>query len=116
VKYFPFLFQSISGSPTQSPAKFRIEFSLIPKHIGNVEAGLMCEVYSYCTVVIAASSALNGNGGCLFSRNTEARWVGSVEMVRKHKLIKYTLLNDGLRRMCIDDVPLSDRAVRNFFC
>lgn len=82
------------------------------EYIGKIEAGLMCEVYGYCTVAIAASSALNGNGGCLFKRNTEHRWVGFIEIAQEQKLTKYALFNGGIRRMCVEDAPLSDRAVR----
>jgi hypothetical protein len=75
------------------------------------EAGLMCEVYSCCAVSIAASSALNGNGGCLFSRDPERCWAQPLEMIQNRKLVECSLLNTGIRMQCVDDVPLSTRAV-----
>jgi len=37
------------------------------------EAGLMCDVYSCCTISIAASSAVDGNGGRLLTIDPERR-------------------------------------------
>ncbi|KAE9374785.1 HET-domain-containing protein [Stipitochalara longipes BDJ] len=77
----------------------------------TAEASLMCEVYSCCTVSIAASSSMDGNGGCFFSRDPERRWVQRVELVRDNVPTEFVLLlNRGIRKQCIEDTPLSTRA------
>jgi hypothetical protein len=76
----------------------------------TTEATLMCEVYSHCAISIAASSSVNGNGGCLFSRNPERRWIQQIELIRDNVPAEFFLLNSGIRKQCIEDTPLSTRA------
>ncbi|PMD43657.1 HET-domain-containing protein, partial [Hyaloscypha variabilis F] len=76
----------------------------------KIEASLMCEVYSCCAVSIAASSAENGNGGCLFPRDPQRRWIQRVEVITEKAPAEFILLNRGISKQCIEDTPLATRA------
>jgi len=74
------------------------------------EASLMCEVYSCCTISIAASSAVDGNGGCFFSRDPGRRWIQPIKVIRDNSPAEFVLLNTGFEKQRIEDTPLSTRA------